>query len=94
MYRYLTNNLDGISITSVDRDCYLPCCAEGQFSHILSKRMSSRPMGWSKHGCNQITKLRVYINNGGKILDLLKEQQKYVIETAKAEADKLTLLKL
>lgn len=91
MYRYLMNNWEGITIRSVDKGGCWPCCAEGQVSHILSKRMSSRPMGWSKHGCDQITKLRVYMNNGGKVLDLLKEQKKDLLELAKAEKDKLTI---
>jgi len=91
MYRYLMNNWEGISIRSVDKGGCWPCCAEGQISHILSKRMSSRPMGWSKHGCDQITKLRVYINNGGKVLNLLKEQKKDLIEVARAEKDKIAI---
>lgn len=36
------------------------CSAEGHVSHILSSRMSSRPMGWSRHGGGQKGRLRAY----------------------------------
>ena len=39
---------------------------------MLSARLSSLPMGWSKKGANGITKLRIYRKNGGKIKELLK----------------------
>lgn len=73
--RYFINNWSGIQI-QVDEagDCW-KCCAEGQVSHILSARMSSRPMGWSEWGCHQMSKLRAYNKNGGKVIDLLKYQK-------------------
>ena len=37
--------------------------------------MSSRPMGWSEWGCHQMSQLRAYHENGGKIIDLLKYQK-------------------
>ncbi|MBM7624962.1 UPF0236 family transposase-like protein, partial [Sporohalobacter salinus] len=43
----------------------LGCSAEGHVSHVLSARMSSRPLGWSKKGANQISKLRAFKYNGG-----------------------------
>ena len=42
---------------------------EGHVSHVLSARMSSRPMGWSMHGATQMAKLRAYELNGGDMLD-------------------------
>ena len=33
-------------------------------------------MGWSEHGCEQMAKLRVFKQNGGKVIDLLKYQEK------------------
>lgn len=47
---------------------------EGHVSHVLASRMSSRPMGWSKKGVNNMAKLRVYRLNGGKMLDLVRYQ--------------------
>ena len=52
------------------------CSAEGQISHVLSARESSRPMGWSKTGVHKMTQLRVYTRNGGNVIDLLEYQHK------------------
>ena len=52
------------------------CSAEGQISHVLSARESSRPMGWSKLGVHKMTQLRVFTRNGGKVTDLLEYQHK------------------
>jgi len=69
---YLMNNWEGISIRVDDAGEVWGCCAEGQISHVLSDRMSSRPMGWSELGADRISKLRAYKGNGGKVIDLLK----------------------
>ena len=73
--RYFLNNWDGIRIRVKDAGGCWRCCAEGQVSHVLSDRMSSRPMGWSVWGCDQMAKLRVYKKNGGKIIELLRYQK-------------------
>lgn len=57
------------------------CSAEGHISHVLSERLSSRPMGWSQTGADRMSKLRCYEKNYGreKIIDLVKfsrEQRK------------------
>jgi hypothetical protein len=38
--------------------------------------MSSRPMGWSVLGCDQMAKFRAFKRNGGKIIELLRYQKK------------------
>lgn len=50
------------------------CSAESHVSHVLSDRLSSRPMGWSQTGADRMSKLRCYErNNGrGKIIDLVR----------------------
>ena len=50
------------------------CSAEGHVSHVLSARLSSRPMGWSRTGADRMTKLRCYERNYGrdKIIDLVR----------------------
>ena len=50
------------------------CSAEGHVSHILSDRMSSRPMGWSQTGADRMSKLRCYERNHGreKIIELVR----------------------
>lgn len=73
--RYFLNNWDGIKIKVEDTGTCLRCCAEGQISHVLSSRLSSRPMGWSTSGCDQMAKLRAFKYNNGKVIDLLKYQK-------------------
>ena len=61
------------------------CSAEGHVSHILSDRLSSRPMGWSKTGADRMSKLRCYEKNHGreKIIDLVQysRQQRKLAKT-------------
>jgi hypothetical protein len=53
---------------------YPGCSAEGHVSHILSARLSSRPMGWSLTGADQMARLRVFGTNGGKIYEYLQDK--------------------
>lgn len=50
------------------------CSAEGHVSHVLSDRLSSRPMGWSQSGADRMSKLRCYERNHGreKIIELVR----------------------
>ena len=73
--KYLVNQWDGIRIRVLEAEGNWKCCAEGQVSHVLSARMSSRPMGWSEHGCDQMSRLLAYHWNGGKVIDLLRYQK-------------------
>ncbi len=58
------------------RDGVLGCSAEGHVSHVLSSRMSSRPMGWSRTGAAKMSELRAYHLNGGNMLDLVRYQKR------------------
>ena len=69
-YKYIMSNWDGISIYEQE-ESVIGCSAEGHVSHILASRMSSRPMGWSKNGADNIARLRAYKANGGKVIDIL-----------------------
>jgi hypothetical protein len=42
-------------------------CTEPMISHVLSERLSRNPMGWSEDGLAQMTMIRVYVKNGGKV---------------------------
>lgn len=44
------------------------CSAEGHISHVLSARLSSRPIGWSIAGLEQMAALRVMAANGTPII--------------------------
>ena len=82
--RYILNNWSGIEI-KVDNYDIVGCSAEGHVSHIFSERLSSRPKGWSAKGADQISQLRVFKKNGGKVYDLVMAQKKREKQTQKQE---------
>ena len=45
---YLLDNFETIAITKQDAASLNGGCTEPHVSHVLSARLSSRPMGWSK----------------------------------------------
>jgi hypothetical protein len=80
---YIMNQWDGIIIKNEDSDARIGCSAESHISHILSDRLSSRPLGWSRLGVDKMSRLRAYVANGGEIYDLVmykKEKEKIEIE--------------
>lgn len=91
--RYILNHWKGIIIKNNDEDARLGCSAEGHISHVLSSRMSSRPLGWSKVGADKMSRLRVYKANGGNIYDLImykkEKEEREVTEKIKKEFDKI-----
>lgn len=87
-FKYLKNNWTGIEIRRVEETEVRGCCAEGQVSHVLSDRLSSRPMGWSVLGCDHMAKLRAYTRNGGKIIDLLRYKEEHREQTLRREEER------
>ncbi len=71
--RYILNNWEGIERGM--EESYIDCSAEGHISHVLSSRLSSRPLGWSLVGADQMARLRVYKANGGDIYELLSKKK-------------------
>lgn len=69
--RYILRNWNGIIIQNDKKEEIIGCSAEGHVSHLLSDRMSSRPMGWTKHGADVMSKLRAYKWNQGNVYDLV-----------------------
>lgn len=63
---------------------------EGHVSHVLSSRMSSRPMGWSIKGATKMAKLRAYELNGGDMLELVRYQKRNLPKAAGAGYDVLS----
>ena len=59
---YLHNQWSGILKSYENKD--LKCSAEGHVSHVLSERLSSRPMGWSREGADHMAQIRVCKANG------------------------------
>ena len=88
-----------IAITAVEYSDYLKTkhkdgvkgsSTEGHVSHVLSSRMSSRPMGWSVTGACKMSQLRAYYFNGGDMLELVRSQEKKLPKAAGAEYELLS----
>jgi hypothetical protein len=80
--RYILSNWEGI-MRQYEVD-YIGCSAEGHVSHILSSRLSSRPLGWSKVGVDQMARLRVFMANGGDVYELYVKRKRAAANEAKA----------
>ena len=73
---YILNNWTAAKRRVKRRDGIYGCSAEGHVSHVLSSRMSSRPMGWSRKGASKVVRLREWYYNKQSMLELAKYQQK------------------
>lgn len=62
---------------------------EAHVYHILSRRMSTQPMGWSKKGADNMCRLRAYYKNDGDMLTLVRytREQTRLAKAAGAEAE-------
>lgn len=74
--KYLLNNFDAAYERVNATDDIYPCSAEGHVSHVLSARMSSRPMAWSLQGLDNMAHLRAFHWNKGNMLQLVRAQRK------------------
>ena len=73
--KYILDNWMEAKIRLSNRRSLPGCSAEGHVSHVLSSRMSSRPMGWSRSGAAKMAQLRAYYYNGGNMLELARYQR-------------------
>lgn len=83
---YFINNWDAIQRAFHDKHV-IGCSAEGHVSNVLSDRMSSRPMGWSKVGSDRMCRLRSYVRNNSrdKIVDLVTYRREKVFAAQEIE---------
>ncbi len=72
---YILSNWTAAKTRVQKKDKICGCSAEGHVSHVLSSRMSSRPMGWSKTGVAKMTELRAYYYNKKDMLELVRFQK-------------------
>lgn len=89
-YRYIKNHWEGVENYKKHPEA-LGCSAEAHVSHILSARLSSRPMGWSKKGAYQMARLRTMKANGKDLKEqYLKQtsQNASLMEVCKKELKK------
>lgn len=75
---YILSNWSAAKLRLSHKSEIKGCSAEGHVSHILSSRMSSRPMGWSKKGMSKMAELRAYYYNGGDMLELVRYQKEKI----------------
>ena len=74
---YLVNNWEGIEIANDPGHATGGSCAEGLVGHILSARLSTHAMSWSRQGAAKMAALRAFLVNGGELTsDLFEEPQK------------------
>ena len=77
---YIINQWEGIEIYETDKDTIIGCCQEAQVSHVLSERLSTRPMAWSKDGADKMSKVRAFLENDGdvygKIIDISTKEKR------------------
>ena len=73
-YDYIISNWQSARTRLAGRSWIIGCSAEGHVSHVLASRMSSRPMGWSRHGADVMAHLRAYDKNKGNMIDLVRWQ--------------------
>lgn len=76
---YILNNWKAARMRVCADEHIVACSAEGHVSHVLSARMSSRPMAWSIAGMEAMSRLRAYMLNYGKMLQLVRQQKKPVV---------------
>lgn len=72
---YITKNWTACRRRLLGGEDLIGCSAEGHVSHVLSSRMSSRPLGWSKIGAAKVARLREYKYNKKRIIDLVRFQK-------------------
>ena len=86
---YILSNWSAAVRRLKHKDGIIGSSTEGHVSHVLSSRMSSRPMGWSEQGARKMAQLRAYYFNGGDMLELVRYQKK---ELPKAAGDEYDIL--
>jgi len=91
---YLLSNWTAARLRLKHKDGVIGSSTEGHVSHVLSSRMSSRPMGWSVKGAEKMAQLRAYCLNGGKMLDLVRYQSRELPKASGAEYEVLSSVEI
>ena len=82
---YISSNWTAAKYRLRKKEGVVSCSAEGHVYHVLSSRMSTQAMGWSRHGGCQMARLREYYYNGGDMLELASYQKEEIPMAAGAE---------
>ena len=83
--RYIESNWTAAKLRLRKAEGVIGSSTEGHVYHVLSSRMSTLAMGWSRKGGAQMAHLREYYYNGGDMLELAKYQKQELPLAAGAE---------
>lgn len=87
---YIMRNLSAAKMRLTRMDDVVGSSTEGHVYHILSARMSTDPLGWSRYGASQMAKFREYKYNSGDMFELAKYQKMALPKAAGAEEIELS----
>lgn len=82
---YILSNWNAARVRLRHEEGVIGSSTEGHVYHVISKRMSTNPMGWSRLGAEKMTRLRAYYLNGGDMLELVRYQRKELPKAAGME---------
>ena len=82
---YILSNWMAAKVRLCHKDGVVGSSTEGHVYHVLSKRMSTNPMGWSVVRTGKMCQLRAYHQNHGKMLELVRYQRQAMEKAAGAE---------
>lgn len=91
---YILSNWSAARTRVQKQDGVCGCSAEGHVSHVLSARMSSRPMGWSKTGVAKMSELRAYYYNKKDMLELVRYQKEKLPKAAGMEYPEISVTQI
>lgn len=89
--KYISKNWSAAKRRLWRRDGVCGCSAEGHVSHVLSSRMSTPALGWSRKGASKMARLREWNYNKESMLELVRWQKKELPMVAGAEDIMLSL---
>ena len=72
---YIKNNWGAAKRRLWRRNGVCACSAEGHVSHVLSSRMSTLALGWSRLGASKMARLREWYYNKNSMLELVRSQK-------------------
>ena len=84
---YILENWGAARLRLMHKDGVIGSSTEGHVSHVLSSRMSSRSMGWSRTGAGKMAQLRAYYYNGRDMLELVRYQKAELSKAAGCERE-------
>ena len=81
---YILDNWSAAKVRLTDRSA-AGSSTEGHVYHVLSSRMSTLAMGWSRTGADKMARLRAYRYNKSNMLDLVRYQKESLPKAAGSE---------